>query len=65
MTAKVEKVEIYNKGAPSIKLSDALSTRSSDHVTDKKRYICASARPMATKWWVLMRVCYPESHITC
>ena len=44
MTAKHGKVEIYSKGAPSIK-----SLRSSDQVTDKKRYIRTSARSMATK----------------
>ena len=36
MAAKLRKVEIYNKGAPSIKSFDALSTGSSDHVTEKK-----------------------------
>ena len=49
MTAKLRKVEIYNKGAPSIKSFDALSTWSSDHVTDKKSYIFTSARTMAKK----------------
>ena len=44
MTAKFGKVEIYSKGSPSIK-----STWSSDHVTDRKRYISTSARSMATK----------------
>ena len=49
MTAKLGKVEIYNKGPPSIRSSDALDTWSSDHVTDKKRYISACARTMAKK----------------
>ena len=49
MTAKLGKVEIYNKGPPSIKSFDALSTWSSDHVTDKKSYIFTSARTMAKK----------------
>ena len=49
MTAKLGKVEIYNKGPPSIKSFDALSTWSSDHVTDKKRYISTSARTMTNK----------------
>ena len=49
MTAKLGKVEIYNKGPPSIKSFDALSTWSSDHVTDKERYISTSARTMAKK----------------
>ena len=35
MTAKLGKVEIYNKGPPSIKSFDALNTGSSDQVTDK------------------------------
>ena len=49
MTAKLGKVEISNKGPPSIKSFDALSTWSSDHVTDKERYISTSARTMAKK----------------
>ena len=49
MTAKLGKVEIYNKGPPSIKSFDALSTSSNDHMTDKKRYISTSARTMAKK----------------
>ena len=49
MTTKLKKVEIYNKGPPSIKSFDALGTWSSDHETDKKRYISTSARPMAKK----------------
>ena len=49
MTAKLGKIEIYNKGPPSIKSFDALSTWSSDHVTDKKSYIFTSARTMAKK----------------
>ena len=49
MTAKLGKVEIYNKGAPSIKFFDALTTLSIDYVTDKKRYISTSARTMANK----------------
>ena len=43
------KVEIYSKGPPSIKSFDALNTWSSDHVTDKKRYISTSAGTMAKK----------------
>ena len=49
MTAKLGKVEIYNKGPPSIKSFDALTTSSSDHVTDKKHYIFISARTIAKK----------------
>ena len=49
MTAKLGKVDIYNKGPPSIKSFDVLNTWSSDHVTDKKRYISTSARTMAKK----------------
>ena len=49
MTAKLGKIEIYNKGPPSIKSFDALSTWSSDHVTDKKRYISISVETMAKK----------------
>ena len=44
MTAKLGKVEIYSERPPSIK-----STWVSDYVTDKKRYISNSGRPMATK----------------
>ena len=43
MTAKLGKVEIYDKGPPFNKSFHALTTRSSDHVTDKKRYISTSA----------------------
>ena len=50
MTAKLGKVEIYNKGQPSIKSFDALIKWSSDHVTDKKRYISTSERTMAKKF---------------
>ena len=49
MTAKLEKVETYSKGAPSIKSSDGFSPSSSDHVTDKERYISTSARTIAKK----------------
>ena len=45
MTAKLGKVEIYNKGPPSLKSFDALITWSSDHVTDKT----TSTRTMAKK----------------
>ena len=48
-TAKLGKVEIYNKGPPSIKSSDALNTRSNDQVTVNKHYISTSARTMAKK----------------
>ena len=48
MTAKLGKVEIYNKGSPSMKSFEALSSRSSDHVTDKK-HISISGRTMAKK----------------
>ena len=41
MTAKLGKVEIYDKGPPSIK--------SFDHVTDKRCYMSTSARTMAKK----------------
>ena len=41
--------EIYNKRPPSIRSFDALSTWSSDHVTDKKRYISTSVRTMAKR----------------
>ena len=37
MAAKLEKVEIYSKGPPSIKSFDDLITWSNDYVTDKKR----------------------------
>ena len=37
MAAKLEKVEIYNKGPPSIKSFDDLVTWSNDYVTGKKR----------------------------
>ena len=43
MTAKLGKAEIYNKKPPSIK------SLSSDHLTDKKRYISTSSRTMAEK----------------
>ena len=49
MTAKLGQVEVYSKGPPSIKSSDTLSTRSINHMTDKRQYISTSARSMATK----------------
>ena len=49
MTVKLEKVKIYNNGSPSTKSFDALSAWSSDHVTDKKRYISTFATPMTNK----------------
>ena len=49
MTAKLDKVEIYSNGLPSVKSFDILSTCSSDHVPDEKDYISTSVRPMATK----------------
>ena len=49
MTAKLGKVEIYNKGPQSIRSFDALITWSSDLVTDKKRYISTSSRTIAKK----------------
>ena len=49
MTAKLGKVEIYNKRSPSMKYFESLSSWSSDHVADKKRYISTSARIMAKK----------------
>ena len=44
MTAKLDKVEVYSKGTPSIKSFDALITRSSSVVE-----ISISVGPMATK----------------
>ena len=49
MTARLGKVEIYHKEPPSIKSLDTLSTWSIDHVTNKKRYISTSARPVTNK----------------
>ena len=49
MTAKLGKVEVYSKGPPPIKPFNALSTRSINHMTDKRQYISTSARSMATK----------------
>ena len=49
MTVKLDKVEVYSKGQPSIESFDALITWSNYHVTYQKRYISTSARPMATK----------------
>ena len=49
MTAKLGEVETYDKGPPSIKSFDTLSTWSSDHMTDKNHYISTSARPAANK----------------
>ena len=49
MTAKLGKAEIYNKKPPSIKSFDTMTRSSSDHVTDKKRYISTSTRTMAEK----------------
>ena len=49
MTTNIGKVQIYSKASLFIKSLDALSLRSSDHVTDKKRYISTSARYIANK----------------
>ena len=68
MTAKLGKVEINSKGSPSIKSFEALSTWSSDHVTDKRRLFQLPRDlwlPNLTEWWVLMRTYYPHSHVTC
>ena len=68
MTAKLGKVEIYNKGPPSIRSFDVSSTWSSDHVTDKN-VIFLLPRELwlgnLTECWVLMRAYYSQSHITC
>ena len=49
MTCKVDKVEVYSKGPPSIESFDALIMWPSYHVADGKRYISTSAGPMAAK----------------
>ena len=49
MTAKIDKVDVYSKGPPSIESFDALITWPSYHTTDGKPYISTSAGPMATK----------------
>ena len=49
MTGKIDKVEVYSKGPPSIESFDALITWPSHHVADGKRHIWTSAGPMATK----------------
>ena len=49
MTAKPDKVEVQSKGPSSIESFDTLSTSSNYHVTDEKRFISTSAKPMATK----------------
>ena len=49
MIAKLDNVEVYSKGQPSIEYFDILITWSGYHVTDGKRYILTSARPMVTK----------------
>ena len=49
MTAKIDKVDVYTKGPPSIESFDVLITLPSYHMTDAKRYISTSAGPMATK----------------
>ena len=54
MTDKLGKVEIYSKEPPSMEFFDALSTRLSDHVIDKKGYILTSARPLVTKADIVM-----------
>ena len=45
----LDKVEVCSKGPPSIESFDALIMWPNYHVTDEKRYISTSARPMATK----------------
>ena len=69
VTAKVGKVGIYNKGPPSIKSFDVLSTWSSDHITWLiKNVIFLLPRELwlrnLTEWWVLMRAYHPQSNIT-
>ena len=49
MTAKIDKVDVYSKGPPSIESFDALITWPNYHMADGKRYISTSAGPMATK----------------
>ena len=69
MTAKLWKVEIYNKGPPSIKTFEALTAWSSDHVTDRKRYISTSKRTMAKRPDSVVGsnavLLSKKSHITC
>ena len=69
VTTKVGKVGIYNKGPPSIKSFDVLSTWSSDHITWLiKNVIFLLPRELwlrnLTEWWVLMRAYHPQSNIT-
>ena len=49
MAGKIDMVEVYRKGSPSIESFGALITWPSYHVADGKRYISTSAGPMATK----------------
>ena len=49
INAKLGKVEIYNKGPPSIKSFDTLNMWSNDHMTVKERYTSTSSRTMSKK----------------
>ena len=50
MTAKLGKLEIYNKESPFIWSFDGLSTLLIDQVTDKKCFYSTSARTVAKKY---------------
>ena len=68
MPGKLDKVEVYSKGPPSIESFDALITWSSLSRDKWKPYISISTRPCLpnlTESWVLMQVYYPSSDITC
>ena len=49
MTAKIDKVDVYSKGPPSIESFDALIMWPCYHMTDGKCYISTSAGPVASK----------------
>ena len=49
MKTKLDKVEVYSKGPPFIESFDAVIKWLRYHVTNEKRYISTSPRPMAKK----------------
>ena len=50
MTDKIDKVEVFSKGPPSMQSFDALITWTSYHKANGKRFISTSAGPMVNKF---------------
>ena len=69
MLAKLDKVEVYSNGPPSIESFDTLITRDQVITWQMKNVISQLPwdlwLPHLTEWWVLTRGYYPSSDSTC